>query len=43
MAPVEGDGQTDRTASAGGAPKIPEDEISRKKQTNLTRTSKHKC
>ena len=40
MAPVEGDGQTERTESAGGAPLIPEDEISRKKQTNRTRTSR---
>ena len=40
MAPVEGDGQTDRTASAGGAPTIPEDEISRKnRQTLLERQS----
>ena len=35
MAPVEGDGQTDRTASAGGAPLIPEDEISRKNRQIL--------
>ena len=32
---VEGDGQTDRTASAGGAPLIPEDEISRKNRQIL--------
>ena len=35
MAPVEGDGHTDRTASAGGAPTIPEEEISRKNRQNL--------
>ena len=35
MAPVEGDGHTDRTASAGGAPTIPEEEISRKNSQNL--------
>ena len=35
MAPVEGDGQTERTESAGGAPLIPEDEISRKNRQIL--------
>ena len=35
MAPVEEDGHTDSTESAGGAPTIPEEEISRKNSQNL--------